>query len=110
MMQTYLDKGYAEALTERREVEDSKSWLLPHHPVLNPNMPGKLRIVFDCDTLFMGTSLNQSLMQGPDLVNSLVGVLLRFRLEPVALVSDIEAMFHQAKVRPEDRSSLKFLW
>ena len=34
VMQTYLDKGYVEALTERKEVEDSKSWFLVHHPVL----------------------------------------------------------------------------
>ena len=27
VMQTYLDKCYAEALTERKEVEDSKSFL-----------------------------------------------------------------------------------
>ena len=58
----------------------------------------------------MGVSLNDSLMQGPDLNNSLVGVLLRFRQEPVALVSDIEGMFHQVRVEPTDRNALSFLW
>ena len=99
MMQTYLDRGYAEALTVNNEIESRKSWYLPHHPVLNPNKPGKLRIVLDCAAQYMETSLNQSLMQGPDLINSLEGVLLRFRLEPVALVADIEAMFHQGLPR-----------
>jgi len=31
-------------------------------------------------------------MQGPDFMNSLVGVLLQFRMERVAIVSDIETM------------------
>ena len=40
--------------------------------------------------------------QGPDLTHSLVGVLSRFRQERLALMSDIEAMFHQVRVRPCD--------
>ena len=43
-------------------------------------------------------------------MNNLVGVLTRFRLENIALVADIEAMFHQVMVAPEDRDSLQFLW
>lgn len=30
--------------------------------------------------------------------------------QPVALMSDIEAMFHQVRVPPEDRDVLRFLW
>ena len=43
-------------------------------------------------------------------MNSLVGVLIRFRLKRIALASDIEAMFHQVRVDPDDRNALKFLW
>ena len=75
-----------------------------------PKKPDKLRIVFDCAARHMGTSLNDALLQGPDVVNCLTGVLTRFREEKIALVADIEAMFHQVKVRSEDMDSLKFLW
>jgi len=34
-------------------------------------------------------------MQGPHLNNCLDGVLLRFRKESIALVTDVEAMFYQ---------------
>ena len=54
--------------------------------------------------------MNDNLLQEPDLVNSLVGVLIRFREQPVALVADIEAMFHQVKVSDKDRDVLIFLW
>jgi len=55
-------------------------------------------------------SLNKALMQGPDLVNSLVAVLLRFRIHAIALVADIEAMFYQVMVAPKDKDSLRYLW
>lgn len=50
------------------------------------------------------------LMQGPDLTSTLTGVLTRFRKEPIVLMSDIEAMFHQVRVPEEDADLLRFLW
>ncbi|XP_078490178.1 uncharacterized protein LOC144746832 [Ciona intestinalis] len=108
-MNGYVKSGYAQQITE--EEDDAKgSWYLPHHPVLHPQKPGKVRVVFDCAAKYRGTSLNDQLLQGPDLMNSLVGVLLRFRQEPVALVADVEAMFHQVKVKSEDTDYLRFIW
>ena len=64
-------------------------WYLPHHGVINENKPGKISVVFDGSCKFQGHSLNQYLLQGPDLNNTLVGVLTRFRLAPVAISCDI---------------------
>ena len=55
-------------------------------------------------------SLNTELLQGPDLTNGLVGVISRFRQEPVAVMTDIKAMFHQVRVSPNDVDFLRFLW
>ncbi len=44
------------------------------------------------------------------MTNSLVGVLCRFRQELVALVADVEAMYHQVCVDPKDIDALRFLW
>jgi hypothetical protein len=49
-------------------------------------------------------------MQGPNLTNSLLGVLLRFRQEKIALMADIECMFYQVKVPERQRNVLRFLW
>ena len=67
-------------------------------------------MVFDCAARYKGTSLNDQLLSGPNLTNSLFAVLVRFRQEPVALSSDIEAMFHQVTVDPKDVDALRFLW
>ena len=56
--------------------------------MVNPRKIDKLTIVFDCAARRMEVSLNDVLLQGPDLMNSLVGVLNRFRSEPIALVAD----------------------
>ena len=109
VMQDYILQGFAEKV-ETEYVEEGCSWFLPHHPVVNPHKPEKLRIVFDCAAKFMDSSLNDALMRGPDLLNNLVGVLTRFRLYPIAMVSDIEKMFHQVKVKASDRNFLRFLW
>jgi len=66
--------------------------------------------VFDCAASFEGTTLNKQVMQGPDLMNDLLGILLRFRERRVAVAADIKAMFHQVKVTPRDRDVLRFLW
>ncbi|XP_068697586.1 uncharacterized protein [Montipora foliosa] len=62
-----------------------------------------------CSTTFEGQSLNDKLLQGPDLTSILLGVLTRFRQEKYAFMADIEKMFFQAGVRKEDQSFLRFL-
>ena len=57
-----------------------------------------------------GTSLNKALITGPDLLSSLVGILLRFRTHPVAVAADVKDHFHRVRVSTEDADSLRFLW
>ena len=80
------------------------------YAAFNPNKPGKLQVVFDCTARYKGTSLNDQPLSGPDLTNSLFGVLLRFRQEPVSLSLDTKAMFHPLMVDPNDVDTVRFLW
>ncbi|XP_022085513.1 uncharacterized protein LOC110976501 [Acanthaster planci] len=45
-----------------------------------------------------------------NLINNLIGVLLRYREHPEAIMCDIEKMFHQFQVNKDDRDYLRFLW
>ena len=47
---------------------------------------------------------------GPDPINSLFGVILKFRNFEIALFADVEAMFYQVKVPKLDIGSFRFLW
>ena len=66
--------------------------------------------VFDCAAKFQNVSLNQQILQGPDLTNSLTGVLTRFREHPIAIMADIEKNCYQVHVPTEDSRYLRFLW
>ena len=108
-LQTDLDKNFVKPV-EMQAPPPESIWYLPHHPVTNPNKPGNVRRVANAASKFRGESLNSNLLTGPDLLNNLVGVLLRFREHPVAVFSDIEGMFMQIAVTQEDQSALRFLW
>ena len=67
-------------------------------------------MVFDCAAKYKGVSLNDVLLQGPDMTNTVIGVLTCFRQERTAIIADIESMFYQVRVRPDDSDVLRFLW
>ena len=101
-----LSKGYISILSssDLAATINQQIWYVPHHPVLNPHKPDKVRSVCVFE------SLNDILLAGPDLLASLMGILARFRENRYALSADIEEMFLQVEVRPEDRKFLRFLW
>ncbi|XP_071103398.1 uncharacterized protein [Haliotis cracherodii] len=110
-MDSLLSNGYAYKVpSDELAPVPGKVWYLPHHGVYHPKKPSKIRVVFDCKAKFEGFSLNDRLLQGPDLTNSLIGVLTKFRNEPVAFMADIEAMFYQVRVPPQQHDLLRFLW
>ena len=104
-----LLKNYIKPV-EMTEPEPEKIWYLPHHPVQNANKPGKIRRVANAASKYRGQSLNSNFLTGPDLLKSLLGILLRFREHPGAMLADIESMFMQIAVKQEDQSALRFLW
>ena len=78
--------------------------------VVNPNKPGKLRLVFDAASKTGGRSLNDALLSGPDLLRPLPKFLFGFRERRIAFGADIAEMFHQVQIREADRDSQRFLW
>ncbi|XP_064618958.1 uncharacterized protein LOC135482628 [Lineus longissimus] len=111
-MNDVITKGFAEKVPDTSETctQDEKLiWYIPHHGVYHPKK-NKFRVVFDASAEYEGHSLNQHLLQGPDLMNSLTGILTRFRKEPVAVTCDISACFYQVFVPDNQRDCLRFLW
>ena len=107
-MTAIIQNGFAEVVPA--EEKGLASWYLPHHGVFHAKKIGKLRVVFDASAVWEGTSLNQNLLQGPDMANNLTGILSRFRKGDVAFICDVEQMFFQFNVQPRFRNFLRFLW
>ncbi|XP_058816992.1 uncharacterized protein LOC131680288 [Topomyia yanbarensis] len=85
---------------------------LPHHCVLKESSSTtKCRVVFDASAkTTSGKSLNDVLMTGPVLQDSLIDILLRFRFPVVALTGDIQQMYRMVQVAMEDRDYQRILW
>ena len=81
-----------------------------HFGMYHPKKPEQIRVVIDSSTEYQGKSFSREWLTGPDLMNSLVGVLIRFRREDVAAMCDVEQMFHLFHVSPEHRDFLRFSW
>ena len=110
-MQKIFDKNHASPVPlEELKTSAGQVWYLPHFDIYHPKKQDQIRIVFDCSAVFQDQSLNKHLLQGPDMMNGLVGVLSRFRKEETAVTCDIEQMFHSFHVNPEHRDFLRFLW
>ena len=107
-----FEKGYIVRVdkSECFRTDNRREWYLPHHPVVHPHKPGKVRRVLNGAAKFHGHSLNNALLTGPDLLQSLIHILFRFRQFPKAVSADIEGMFLQVGVIPKDQPSLRFLW
>lgn len=107
----YLKKGYARKLTEAEAKQTSPcTWYLPVFTVRNPNKPAKIRLVWDAAAKSNGIALNDVLLKGPDMLNPLLEVLMRFRERPIAVGGDLKEMFHQVRVKREDQDAQRFFW
>lgn len=73
----------------------------------NPNSKSiPLRIVFNASATCKGYSLNAILVKGPDELVNKFGILLRFRQEIFAVVSDIR----KCTIRLKYQNLCRFLW
>ena len=109
-MNTMKNRGFIEEVPLKDlRCDTGNSWFLTHHAV-HHKKKGKIRIVFDASLSYNDVSLNKKLWKGPDLANSLIGVLLRFRDQPIAVSADVEKMYYMINVPETDRNYLKFLW
>ncbi|XP_069965812.1 uncharacterized protein [Bactrocera oleae] len=103
-MKEYIDLGHMEALGTYSD--SRRIYHIPHHAVLD-----KFRVVFNASSpTSNGVSLNDIQRVGPTIQNSLNDILYRFRRYAIALIADVEKMFRQVLVAPEDRDLQRILW
>ena len=96
-MNDMVERKVARKLTQQ-EIIDWKgpSFYISHLAVVNPKSPSTpVRVVSNSNQVYKSVSLNTFLAKGPDsYMNNLIGILLRWREEAVALVGHIRKMFN----------------
>ncbi|GBP32505.1 hypothetical protein EVAR_23914_1 [Eumeta japonica] len=86
-----LDKAYAKIATTPPTTE--RTWYLTYFAVIHPAKPGKALVVLYVAAPSRGTSLNDHLLPGLSLLQSLPGVLMRFRQHVIAAAADVKDLF-----------------
>ncbi|XP_058828181.1 uncharacterized protein LOC131688053 [Topomyia yanbarensis] len=113
-LQQYVDLGHMQLVgpVDNLDVEKRTVCYLPHHPVFKEtSSTTKLRVVFD-ESAKTSTnySLNDALMTGPVIQDDLLDLMLRFRKHAVALVADVEKMYRQIRIHPDDAALQRIVW
>jgi hypothetical protein len=109
--QIFLD-WCKEGIIEVVKRNTSNCHFLPHRPVFKPDSKTTpVRPVFDASCKHgRNPSLNESLHKGPNLIELIPSILMRFRRHRIGVVSDIRKAFQMIGVKEEDRDFLRFLW
>ncbi|XP_063981499.1 uncharacterized protein LOC135164772 [Diachasmimorpha longicaudata] len=107
VMEEYISLGH---MTLCDEIEGG--CYLPHHAVIKESSETtKVRVVFDASAkTSTGISLNDTLLVGPTIQNTIFEQVLRFRVHRYVITADIEKMYRQILVHPEDCQFQKVLW
>jgi len=88
-----------------------KGHYLPHRGIVKEGSSTPLRPVFDASTKGKDSpSLNECLEEGPNLIELISSILLRFRKGKFDIVADIEKTFLQICLNKNERDYLRFLW
>ncbi len=112
IIQDQRQKGIVEPILPDTPTGQRQHYL-PHHPVITPQKTTtKVRIVYDASARQSAKhkSLNDCLYRGPVILPDLCGLLMRFRLHPIALVSDVEKAFLQIGLQDDDKDVTRFFW
>lgn len=84
---------------------------ISHHDVLKSDSKSTpVRIVFNSSASYMGEELNEYWAKGPELLNNLLGILVRFRENEIGFIGDVKKMYNTVKTRTIEQHTHRFLW
>jgi len=110
-MNSLISGGQIKKVDPKMEQRDGiPYWVMPTLFVTRPDKPGKVRVCQDAKAKVKGVSLNDNLLTGPDLANSLLGILFRFRRHKVVVSADIKEFYHNVFVDDDDVQVNRFWW
>ena len=107
-MKEYIQLGHMRATNPL--LNNHFFYFLPHHAVFRPGS-NKIRVVFNASQKSSaGYSLNDLLWPGPKLQSDITLVITRWRFFRVVIVTDIQKMFRQIRVHPDDLNWQRLVW
>ena len=107
-----IDRNVAIKLTEEqlRNYTGPLQYLSHHEVIKKDSASTPCRIVFNSSAKYKGVSLNDCWAKGPDVMNNMLGILIRFREGKYAIAGDIKKMYHSVHLSQLDQHMHRFLW
>ncbi|XP_064081901.1 uncharacterized protein LOC135198261 [Macrobrachium nipponense] len=107
VLQAYLEAEFIEDFPNSQ----MEGYGMPHFGVKKQSLTTSFLIVYNASSKSEGKhSLNDCLHPGPNTVEMLYDLLLKFRCYPHTLTSDISNAFHRVLLDPTDTKYVQFLW
>jgi hypothetical protein len=69
-----------------------------------------MRNVYDASARYKGTSLNENLLMGPNLLVDMIHPLMRMRMYKYAFTADVKSMFHRVFINERDQQCQRIVW
>uniref|UniRef100_G3N9L1 Reverse transcriptase domain-containing protein n=1 Tax=Gasterosteus aculeatus TaxID=69293 RepID=G3N9L1_GASAC len=86
-------------------------WYISHLIAPNPHsVTTPVRLVWNSSQKCRGVSLNDLLLKGPDVLNSIRAVLLKFRRGGFAALGDVKKMYNSVWLEDQEVHLHRFLW
>ena len=106
-----VDSGVTKRLSDEEKKYSGPIFYISHYEVMKADSKSiPCRIVLNSSAKFMNHTLNDYWVKRPDLINNLLGILLRFRRNVVGVAGDISKMYHTVKISQLDQHTHRFLW
>ncbi|XP_013161370.1 PREDICTED: uncharacterized protein LOC106113183, partial [Papilio xuthus] len=111
-LREYAELGHLSVSSYNSSPVPLPAYYLCHHAVIRQESEStKLRVVFDGSaSSTSGYSLNDILMVGPNVQDTLFSILIRARQYKYLLTGDVEKMYRQVLVNESDRNLQLILW
>ncbi|XP_037827650.1 uncharacterized protein LOC119615720 [Lucilia sericata] len=114
VLEEYLSLNHMEESNSQEIISQGKylSYYLPHHAVVRPeHKTTKVRVVFNASRKTKSqVSLNDVLYAGPTLQSDLITTILNWRKYQFVFSGDIQKMYRQILIHPDDRPYQKILF
>ena len=106
-----LDRNAAVKLTKQEKAEwDGPFQYITHHPVLKDSVTTPVRMVTNSSFNNGGSSLNECLVSGPNSLNPMLDVLLRFRAYESVCVYDLSKAYNRLRTTETEKHLRRFVW
>lgn len=108
----YLELNHMHEASESEINDTKRAYFLPHHAVMKESSTTtKVRVVYDASAKTSnGKSLNEQLLVGPTVQEDVFSILIRWRMFKIGFTSDIEKMYRQIIMDPDDAKFQRILW